>query len=349
MIEVKKEGVVLHKRELGFECEGVLNPAVISDNGSIHMFYRAVGKGNYSSIGYCRFSSPLEIAEQYDSPVLFPQFPYEVHGVEDPRIVKIDDLFYLTYTGYDGINALGALAVSRDLKHWEKKGIVTPQITYDTFKHLAEAKGVINEKYLRFNEDFRFPAKQDQAMVVWDKNVIFFPRRINGKLHFLHRIRPDIQLVAFNELEDLTPEFWQNYFLRMEEGIILTSKYKHEVSYIGGGCPPIETEQGWLLIYHGVHDTINGYVYAACAALLDLENPFLEIARLPYPLFKPDYGWELEGYVNNVCFPTGTVLLGDTLYIYYGAADEQIACASLSLSALVNELLLNRKNDETTR
>lgn len=348
MIEVKKEGVVLKKRTLGFECEGVLNPAVISHNGSIHIFYRAVGKGNHSSIGYCRFSSPLEIAEQHDEPILIPQFDYEVHGVEDPRIVKIDDLFYLTYTAYDGINALGALAVSRDLQNWEKKGIITPQITYAAFKQLAESKKVINEKYLRFNEDFRFPANQDQKMLVWDKNVIFFPRRINGMLHFLHRIRPDIQLVAFKELEDLTPEFWQNYFLRMEEGVLLTSKYKHEVSYIGGGCPPIETAHGWLLIYHGVHDTINGYVYSACAALLDLENPFKEIARLPYALFKPDYGWELEGYVNNVCFPTGTVLINDTLYIYYGAADEQIACASMSMATLLDELLQNKITDEET-
>lgn len=348
MIEVKKEGIILKKRGLDFECEGVLNPAVISYNNFIHIFYRAVGKGNYSSIGYCRLSSPMQIEEQFDSPVLFPQYDYEVHGVEDPRIVLIDDLFYLTYTAYDGINALGALAVSRDLQTWEKKGIITPQIMYDAFKLLAESKGIINEKYLRFNEDFRFPAKQDQKIMVWDKNVIFFPRRINGKLHFLHRIRPDIQLAAVQELEDLTQEFWQNYFLKIEEGIVLTSKYKHEVSYIGGGCPPVETEHGWLLIYHGVHDTINGYVYNACAALLDLENPFLEIARLPYALFKPDNVWELKGYVNNVCFPTGTVLIDDTLYIYYGAADEQIACASVSLSALIDELLLNRKKDETT-
>ena len=149
-------------------------------------------------------------------------------------------------------------------------------------------------------------------------------------------------------MQELTAEFWQNYFLRIEEGIVLSSKYKHEVSYIGGGCPPIETEHGWLLIYHGVHDTIKGYVYTACAALLDLENPFIEIARLPYALFKPDYGWELEGYVNNVCFPTGTVLGDDTLYIYYGAADDKIACASVSLSELVDELRLNCRKDEAT-
>ena len=76
--------------------------------------------------------------------------------------------------------------------------------------------------------------------------------------------------------------------------------------------------------------------------MLDLEDPQKEIARLPYPLFKPEYDWELKGEVNNVCFPTGAIVEGDKLYIYYGAADEQIACASVSLTGLVNELLQNK-------
>ena len=128
--------------------------------------------------------------------------------------------------------------------------------------------------------------------------------------------------------------------------VVLTSKFDHEISYVGGGCPPIETDHGWLLIYHGVKDSLNGYVYSACAALLDLENPQKEISRLPYPLFKPELNWELKGEVNNVCFPTGSAVFNDTLYIYYGAADERIACASVSLSKLINELMLYKKQDD---
>lgn len=343
MVEVKKEGVLLHKTELGFENEGVLNPAVIQANGAIHVFYRALRKGNYSSIGYCRLSDPLTIEKRYDMPVLFPQFEYESHGVEDPRITKIDDLYYLTYTAYDGVNAMGALATSTDLKHFEKHGMIVPQLTYNEFVHLAECKGKLNEKYARYNKPEERYGHVDKKVLVWDKNVIFFPRRINGKLHFLHRIRPDIQIASVNELDELTKEYWEHYLLHFKENIALTPKHRHEVSYIGGGCPPIETEHGWLLIYHGVHDTPKGYVYSACAALLDLEDPWKELARLPTPLFKPEHEWELKGEVNNVCFPTGTALIDDTLYIYYGAADERIACASLSLSALLKELLLNVK------
>ncbi len=346
MIEVKKEGILLNKTTLGFENEGVLNPAVISDGESIHLFYRAVSKGNYSSIGYCKLKEHFTIEERFDTPVLFPQFDYESHGVEDPRIVKIDNLYYLTYTAYDGVNALGCLATSKDLKHWDKLGIIVPQITYDKFCHLAGCKDAIHEKYIRYNEHEQIHEKEGKQVLLWDKNVIFFPRRINGKLYFLHRIRPEIQIVSVNDLKELTTDFWQNYFLHFNEHIVLSSKHQHEVSYIGGGCPPIETEYGWLLIYHGVHDTVKGYVYSACVALLDLQNPQKEIARLPYPLFKPEHEWELKGEVNNVCFPTGTFLSNDTLYIYYGAADEQIACASVSISALLKELLINKINYE---
>lgn len=343
MINVKKEGVLLKKTDLEFENEGVLNPAVIREGDDVHLFYRAVSKGNYSSIGYCKLNGPLEIVERCEKPLIYSQFDYESHGVEDPRIVKIEDTYYLTYTAYDGVNALGALATSKDLKHFEKRGLIVPRITYDEFLALAESKGKINAKYPRYNQHEGIYEKEGKEILLWDKNVIFFPRRINGKLYFLHRIKPDIQIVvAVKDLGELTSEFWRNYFIHFNECIVLSPKYEHETSYIGGGCPPIETEYGWLLIYHAVHDTLKGYVYAASAALLDLENPKKEIARLPYPLFFPEKEWELKGEVNNVCFPSGTALFDDTLYIYYGAADERVATASVSLSELITELLLYR-------
>lgn len=346
MISVHKEGIILEKTQLGFENEGVSNPAVIRVGDDVHVFYRAVSKGNYSTIGYARLAGPLKVVERKESPLLFPQFEYESSGTEDPRITQIDDLYYLTYTGYDGLNAMGALATSKDLRHFEKHGLITPQLTYAEFRRMSGCKRRINEKYDRFNNRERFYDKPDKHLLLWDKNVIFFPRRINGKLYFLHRIKPDIQIAAVNELEDLTKQYWEHYFMHFESNIALVSKFKHEVSYIGGGCPPIETEHGWLVIYHGVHDTIKGYCYTACAALLKLDNPLVEIARLPYALFRPEEEWELKGEVNNVCFPTGAALFDDTLYIYYGAADERIACASMSLPELLTELLNNPTGNE---
>ncbi len=343
MVSVKKEGVLLSKTALGFENEGVLNPAVIKDDEFIHLFYRAVSKGNYSSIGYCRLKGPLTIEERKITPVITPSEEYETQGVEDPRIVKIDDLFYLTYTAYDGVNAMGALATSKDLVSFEKMGVIVPQVTFEQFKHLAECKSEVNEKYIRYNQPWGTDDKDGKKLFIWDKNVIFFPRRINNRLHFIHRIRPDIQIADVQQLDELTEDFWRQYIMNLENNIMLAPMYEHEVSYIGGGCPPIETEDGWLMIYHGVHDSLTGYVYNACAALFEIDNPRKEIARLPYPLFSPDESWEKIGYVNNVCFPTGAILNDDRLYIYYGAADENIACASVSLNELLAELKVNAR------
>jgi beta-1,2-mannobiose phosphorylase / 1,2-beta-oligomannan phosphorylase len=346
MIHVKKEGVVIAPRALGFEAEGVLNPAIIAEGETVHVFYRAVAKGNYSSIGYCKLQGPLVVTERASTPVIFPQSDYESHGIEDARIVKIDDLYYLSYTAYDGVNALGALAVSKDLKAFNKVGLITPAISYKTLKRLAENSSPLNERYTRYNKRESITTKHNKEVFVWIKNVVFFPRRIKGKLFFMIRIKPDIQLVSISALEELTTDFWDNYFLHFHEAVLMEPVHSHEISYIGAGCPPIETEKGWLIIYHGVHDTPSGYVYTACAALLDLDNPSEEIARLPYPLFTPEFEYEILGEVNNVCFATGTFLKGDLLYIYYGAADTKIACASVNLTDLLDELLLNKSNYE---
>jgi predicted GH43/DUF377 family glycosyl hydrolase len=340
MIQVKKEGILLSKTDLEFESEAVLNPAVIREGDIVHMFYRAVRKGNISTIGYCRFDGPLTLTERWEKPFMVPEFDYESQGVEDPRIVKIDDTYYMTYTGYDGINARGALATSKDLWHFKKQGVIVPPVTYAEFVYQVEKAGKVNENYYHNHKFYYQEADPEKKILLWDKNVVFFPRRIEGKLVFLHRIRPGIQLVSVESLKELTLEYWDEYFQNMQDHIVLDPVFAHEANYIGSGCPPIETEHGWLLIYHGVEDTDEGLVYSACAAaLLDLNNPLKVISRLPYPLFSPEYKWELEGDVNNVVFPTGTAIFGDTLFIYYGAADSHIACASLNLPALMAELL----------
>jgi len=343
MIPIKKEGILLCKTELAFENDSVLNPGIIQEENTVHMLYRAVRKGNYSTIGYCKFEGPLQLVQRNNTPLLIPYSDAASKGVEDPRIVKIEGVYYITYTAYDGINALGALVTSTDLLHFDRVGIIVPKFTFDEFKQLAECNNLVNSKYFRHVRHFR----PDDEVFLWDKDVIFFPRKINGKLAFLHRIRPGIQLVLIDSLTDLTKEFWNQYFLHFNEHIILDPiGTNHESGFIGGGCPPIETKEGWLLIYHGVYDTSEGYIYSAAAALLDIDDPTKVIARLVDPLFAPELDYEKNGVVSNVVFPTGTALFNDTLYIYYGAADKCIACASLSLNGLLNELLLNKTQNE---
>jgi predicted GH43/DUF377 family glycosyl hydrolase len=249
MIEVKKHGIVLKKTDLAFENDSVLNPAIMQEGTTIHMLYRAVRNGNYSTVGYCKLDGPLKVVERYDTPLLIPLTDDASKGVEDPRIVKIDGVYYITYTAYNGINALGALVTSTDLKTFERQGIIVPKYTFDQFKRLAECNNLVNAKYFRHVRHF----DPNEQIYLWDKDVTFFPRRIDGKLAFLHRIRPGIQLVMVNDLKELTKDFWDHYFLHFNTHIILDPVgVNHESGYIGAGAPPIETELGWLLIYHGV-------------------------------------------------------------------------------------------------
>jgi beta-1,2-mannobiose phosphorylase / 1,2-beta-oligomannan phosphorylase len=178
MIQVKKEGILLEKTTQSFEEMGVLNPAVIKEGEFVHVFYRAVSNGNFSTIGYCKLSGPSKVVERFAEPLILVEFDYESHGIEDPRIVKIDDLYYLTYTAYDGVNALGALATSTDLKHWKKHGLLVPKITFDEFNYMAKFKTKLNEKYFRYNEHDHILKKNGKEMFLWDKNVILFPKKL---------------------------------------------------------------------------------------------------------------------------------------------------------------------------
>jgi len=343
MINLKKHGVILKKTATSFENEGVFNPGVYQDQNTVHLFYRAVRKGNFSCIGYSKLEGPLKVVERSKIPLLVSETSEEFQGIEDPRITKIDDTYYLSYSAFDGINVFGAYATSKDLKNFDRKGIITPKFTFEeystlikrNFERIKKSHYSFYELFSRYNISELMKGK----IYVWDKNLVFFPKKIQGKFAVLHRLHPSIQLLCFNNPKELTPSFWGNYISDLGKHIVLLPKLKHESSHIGAGCPPIETEKGWLVIYHAAETTTNGLIYHACAALLDLINPLKIIGRLRQPLFSPTEDYEISGNVNNVVFPTGTAIFKDELYIYYGAADSRVAVASVNLNGLLYELL----------
>jgi len=340
MITVEKYGIILSPTDKEFENNGVLNPGICQDGNTVHILYRAVQQGNLSTIGYAKTEGPLKIVERLDYPIITRDFDYEKQGVEDARIVKIEDTYYLTYTAYDGINAMGALATSKDLIHFEKHGIITPKINYHEYERLILCCGSkLNPKYHHYYKLFtQIGLVEDKFRLLRDKDLAFFPKKINGKFAMLHRIWPGIQIVYFEHWTDLTKSFWENYLENLTDYIVMDPKGTHEVNYIGAGGPPIETPDGWLMIYHGVQETSTGAIYHANAALLQLDKPENEIARLHFPIFSPTKQWEIEGEVNDVVFPTGQALFGDNLYVYYGAADRHIAVAKMSINELLREL-----------
>jgi len=162
-------------------------------------------------------------------------------------------------------------------------------------------------------------------------------------------VLPDIQVIYFDDFKDLTLDFWKKHFERLPEFVALESRHWYENRCVGGGCPPIETDKGWLLIYHAIDDMDTGKIYRAGVALLDKDDPTKVISHPREPLFSPEEEWEKKGNVNNVVFPTGAVVFGKKLYIYYGAADKRIAVASLNLNELLDELLDKRAHINSHR
>lgn len=283
-----------------WESQAVFNPAAIRDGDNIHLIYRAVEGDNYSTLGYAKLSRAGKIIERWPQPILRREAPYEKRGVEDPRMTKHDDRYYLVYVAYDGITVRVCLASTTDFKNIERHGIIIPE--------------------------------------VWDKDAMFFPEPVKGKLVLMHRIEPDIQIAFFDNIPHLLkPEktYWKKHLDDLDKYTVMRPRYSWEAKKIGGGAPPILTREGWLVIYHGVDDKL---VYRAGAALLDYENPLRVIARFPEPILEPERDFEKIGDVPNVVFPTGTALFDDELLVYYGGADRAIGMATASMSELLHEL-----------
>jgi len=343
MIPIKKEGVILKHTNLEFENQAVLNPTCIKEGNNVHMFYRAVKQGNYSTIGYCKLDGPLAIAERLEKPILFPEFDYEKHGIEDPRIVFLDGKYYITYMGYNGKDVVAAYAISKDLRNFEKKGILFPCcMSYAEAKKIF-IKANMPAKYFDFEMYNRVEKDTAETTFLWGKDVVLFPKKIKGKFAMLYRVLPNIHLIYFKDFKDLTMRFWKNHLKRLSDHVVIDTKYWFESRAIGAGCVPIETDEGWLLIYHTIENAPIGRIYRACAALLDKKDPRKVRGRLNYPLFGPEKEWELKGDVSNVVFPTGAAIFNKKLYVYYGAADSQIAVASVDLKELLNELVNPRQ------
>lgn len=337
-VKIKKIGLVLEPIESNvFEEKAVLNPAIYQDGRMVHMFYRAVDRLYGSSIGYARLDGPTKVVERWDKPFMKREETYESKGIEDPRIAKVGNIFYMTYVAYDGKNALTAYTKGTNLFALKKQGIIAPTQTYDEVGKLLKSQD-LKDRYFLFESYHEELSGKD--VLLWSKDIILFPRKIRGSYVMLIRILPDIQLVYFKNFRQLRSKvFWREYMKKLASHVVLENRYWFESRNIGGGAPPIEVPEGWLIIYHAVEERNRGRTYHAGVALLDKKDPTKVICRLDRPLFSPDQEWEIKGDVNNVVFPTGTARFGNDLYIYYGAADKVIAVARVPLKQLVKELL----------
>jgi predicted GH43/DUF377 family glycosyl hydrolase len=235
--------------------------------------------------------------------VFEPANDWEEFGCEDPRITRLGGRYYVTYTAYSRKGPRIALASTEDFSHFTKYGIVGPDLN--------------------------------------DKDCVIFPESINGQIAFLHRVEGRVQIAFFQNLEALQNpvNYWPGYLSRLAEYEIAKPRFHWEARKIGAGPPPIKTEFGWLVIYHGVS---MDRVYRVGALLLDLDNPKKVIAHTREPILEPETQFEKEGVVPNVVFPDGAVVHKGELFVYYGGADRVCCTASVS----IDEFLQDLQNEE---
>lgn len=179
---------------------------------------------------------------------------------------------------------------------------------------------------LAWTDDFKKFHRLENAFLPHNRNGVLFPRRINGRFAMLSRPsdrgHTPFGDIFYSESPDL--RFWGCHRHVMTSGSLWWESLK-----IGAGPVPIETPEGWLLLYHGVRSTCNGFNYSMGAALLDLDEPWRVRARLPHPILLPEAPYESTGLVPNVIFPCAALHDEPTgrLAVYYGAADTHIGLA----------------------
>jgi len=326
-----------------WETKKLYNPGIIFYDNKYHMFYRAVGSDENwkSSIGYAS-SDDGENFQKFNDPLLSGETEFEKRGLEDPRITKIDDIFYMSYAAYDGITPRLSIATSLDLKNWQKQDFAFSDWQF------AQAGGI----FTSFDDDNKPFVKPQSAE--WSKSGAIFPEKINGKFLMLfgeHRIWFATSDDGIKWVGDQTPFLGprsENYF---------------DNTFVETGPPPIKTEKGWLVLYHGIDEK---NCYRIGFLLLDLDDPRKILWRSDEPIFEPKENYETSGMVdvmpggtdkmekmsdfelNNfiaeknskgampkIVFCCGAVVVNGTLRIYYGASDSVICTATANLNEIL--------------
>ncbi|MFO7637828.1 MAG: glycosidase [bacterium] len=280
----------------------VFNPgAVRMPDGTTILLCRVEDRRGISCLWAARSEDGASGWRIDPEPVLFPDpqnHPEEVWGVEDPRIVWLEELgrYAVTYTAYSQTGPAVSLALTADFREFQRVGVVMPPE---------------------------------------DKNAALLPRRYGGRWQMLHRPHTGLGAAIWvSESPDLFHWGRHRLLLPPRRGAWW------DANKIGLSTPLVETDRGWLMLYHGVRMTAAGCLYRVGIALLDSVDPDRVLLRGDEWVFGPRETYERQGDVGDVVFPCGCTLGPDrdTLNIYYGAADTSIGLATARVSELLDWL-----------
>jgi predicted GH43/DUF377 family glycosyl hydrolase len=292
---------ILSPGDWPYPVNTVFNPAAAQVGGTTVVIARVEDLRGISHLTVARSENGVDGWVVDPTPLLAPEegIESELWGFEDPRVVFVPEL-----------------------ECWV--------ITCTAYGPAGPAV------YLATTEDFHTVVRHGVIRQPEDKNAALLPHRIDGKWVLLHRPKTEFGGSRGEILLSRSPdlESWSapEQVLRPRDGAWW------DASRIGIGPPPIETEHGWLLIYHGVKEMVGGAVYRVGLALLDRDEPTHVLHRLPEWVLGPDAPYERTGDVPNTVFPCGAIHDPDTdvVSLYYGAADTSICLATARLRDLLD-------------
>src|SRR6266516_482505 len=282
---------ILSPQGTTWESAGTFNPAVTFAFGKFVMLYRAQDASGTSRLGYAESADGIHFTRR-PQPVLSPETDYEKDGgVEDPRLQKFGDTWYLTYTGYNKKDAQLCLATSLDLIHWERKGVI-------------------------------LPAYKGNWNVGWTKSGAIVPEKIDGKywMYFLGTSADKTDQMGLAYSVDLV--HWTE---ALDVPVLPRRPGRFDSRVVEPGPAPIVTADGIVLVYNGVDDAL---VYRTGIVRFDRTDPRRVLSRTDTPVFAPEAAWEKAGQVPNVVFVEGMVRQGSRWLLYYGGADKYVGVAA---------------------
>ncbi|OQA87764.1 MAG: Beta-1,4-mannooligosaccharide phosphorylase [bacterium ADurb.Bin236] len=293
---------ILTANDLTYPANTVFNAGAAKVDGDILLLIRVEDKRGISHLTAARSCDGIHNWRIDPEPTLPPSpdtHPEEIWGIEDPRLTYLEE---------------------KDV--WA--------VTYTAY---SKGGPLVS---LALTKDFRTFERQGPVMPPEDKDAALFPRRFDGRWAMIHRPVPHITGAGAHIWISYSPDLkhWGDHRML----IPARRGGWWDANKIGLSPPPIETQDGWLILYHGVRVTGSGVIYRLGLALLDLNNPGRLIARSDEWVFGPSEGYELFGDVDKVVFPCGWIRDSDKILLYYGGADSCIALATASLSEMLSWL-----------
>jgi beta-1,4-mannooligosaccharide/beta-1,4-mannosyl-N-acetylglucosamine phosphorylase len=276
----------------------IFNSAIVPYQGEFIGIFRADHKNGYPKLHIGRSKDAIKWNIEEDVIKFLNEDGSQAKPIlygYDPRLVKIEDLYYITWCNYFNGPTVG----------------------------IAKTK------------DFKSFIQLENAFLPFNRNGVLFPKKINGNYILLNRPSDNGHTpfgdIYLSQSPDLT--YWGKHRLVMK-----TSYYWWKNTKLGAGPVPIETTEGWLLIYHGVCTTCSGFIYSMGAALLDINDPSKILYDCEDYILTPEAPYETTGFVPNVTFPCATLQDAGTgrIAIFYGAADTYSALAFAQVDELID-------------